>query len=44
MAERVLEKEAANFCDYFQMAGKPYSAGGKSSEAKRKLEELFKKK
>lgn len=44
MAERVLEKEAANFCDYFQIAGKAHRAEEKDREAKRKLEELFKKK
>jgi predicted RNA-binding Zn-ribbon protein involved in translation (DUF1610 family) len=44
MAERVLEKDRSNFCDYFQMAEKSYSAEGKSSEAKRKLDELFTKK
>lgn len=44
MAERVLEKDRSNFCDYFQVAGKAYSAEEKGREAKRKLEELFKKK
>lgn len=43
-ADRVLEKEKSNFCDYFSPTEK--SAGAKTAvdEAKKKLEELFKKK
>jgi hypothetical protein len=43
-AERVLEKDRSNFCDYFQMAPRTDAAVDKAAEAKRKLEELFKKK
>lgn len=45
-AERVLDKERANFCDYFQLAERPFSVGQKdaAAEAKKKLEELFRKK
>ncbi len=45
-ADRVLEKEMSNFCDYFELAEKLYSLKGKdaAAEAKRKLEGLFKKK
>ena len=47
-AERIIDKERANFCDYFVLRG---SKGGKISaslnrkkEAKQALEDLFKKK
>lgn len=43
MAERVVEKDRSNFCDYFQMADKSFQVRDKAAEAKRKLEELFKK-
>jgi hypothetical protein len=43
-AERVVEKDRANFCDYFEFRE---SEGGKAisraEEARRRLEELFKK-
>jgi hypothetical protein len=45
MAERVVDKERANFCEYFNPAkpsAKPQAAAGTSPRAK--LEELFKKK
>ena len=45
-AERVLEKERSNFCDYFEIAAQPYTMKGSdaAAEAKRKLEGLFRKK
>jgi hypothetical protein len=44
-AERVLEKDKANFCDYFSPGGEGRSkADSKQDDAKKKLEELFKKK
>lgn len=44
-AERVLEKEKANFCDYFAMKDKSGPVGVSPQEAaKAKLEDLFKKK
>jgi rRNA maturation protein Nop10 len=42
-AERVLDKEKANFCDYFEYAGK-VPLTGKKQEHISKLEGLFKKK
>ncbi len=44
MAERVREKDRSNFCDYFELADKPYDAKPKEIDARKKLEELFKKK
>ncbi|MBI4411014.1 MAG: hypothetical protein HY541_00835 [Deltaproteobacteria bacterium] len=44
-AERVLDKEKSNFCDYF-LAGRGGSRTAPTdpaAEAKKKLEELFKK-
>ena len=44
-AERVLEKERSNFCDYFELAEKPFRGESPQLlEAKKKLEALFKKK
>lgn len=45
-ADRVLDKEKANYCEYFQFAKKAVSGQGvdPAAEAKRRLEELFKKK
>ncbi|EKD42456.1 MAG: hypothetical protein ACD_73C00146G0002 [uncultured bacterium] len=45
-ADPVIDKEKANYCEYFQFANKGFS-GQKEDPAiaaKRKLEELFKKK
>jgi hypothetical protein len=45
MAERVVDKDRANFCEYFnpgQVKGGVGAQQGKSAQAK--LEELFKKK
>lgn len=45
-AERVLDKEKGNFCDFFQPAEVPFSNDpkGPQDEAKKRLEGLFKKK
>jgi hypothetical protein len=45
MAERVVDKERANFCEYFTpvIGGAPPSAAARTSP-RAKLEELFKKK
>ena len=43
-AERVLEKDRSNFCDYFQLAEKDSSIENKTTGTKKKLEALFKKK
>jgi hypothetical protein len=42
-AEFVGEKDKANFCDYFRPVRKKRSFVQKSADARRKLEELFKK-
>ncbi|MFH1070883.1 MAG: hypothetical protein V1794_14795 [Candidatus Glassbacteria bacterium] len=43
VAERVTDKEAANFCDYFQ-PGPDQAAGGgdTTNRARKKLDDLFK--
>lgn len=43
-AERVVEKERANFCDYFQLGGRSAgrSANAEKDAAKKKLDDLFK--
>lgn len=44
-AERVVEKEKRNFCDYFVLSGQKGSGDSNQvDDAKRKLEELFSKK
>ena len=43
-SEWVKDKEMANFCDYFEEAGKVSSEPSKKEEALRKLDDLFKKK
>ncbi|MFW6114909.1 MAG: hypothetical protein ACOC6E_01280 [Thermodesulfobacteriota bacterium] len=43
-AERVVDKERANFCDYFVIRGEKQSRSGKEERAKQALEQLFKKK
>ena len=45
-AERIVEKERANFCDFFMLRGAGEEGGGLSRDkkAKRALENLFKKK
>ena len=44
-AERVSVKDRRNFCDYFRLREGPATSAGadKAVEARRKLEELFKK-
>ena len=43
MAERVIDKEKANLCGYFVFQGKTEKLN-EQAQAKKKLEELFKKK
>ncbi|MCB0344369.1 MAG: hypothetical protein KDD66_04605 [Bdellovibrionales bacterium] len=43
-AERVLEKNRSNFCDYFSFTGGSAAAGGTSKEdVMKQLDDLFKK-
>lgn len=44
MADRIVEKEKGNFCDFFQLSTKKQGSVDKTAEAKKKLEELFRKK
>jgi hypothetical protein len=44
MAERVVDKERTNFCDYFILKGAKGSEAGREAVAKQALEDLFKKK
>lgn len=45
-AERIVEKERTNFCDYFALKGTKGGGGSynRAKEAKMALEDLFKKK
>ena len=45
MADRVVDKEKRNFCDYFQIGTSTGASGADSSkdEALKKLDDLFKK-
>ena len=45
-AERIVDKERANFCDYFLLRGSKESGGSvnRTKNAKKALEALFKKK
>jgi hypothetical protein len=43
-AERVVDKERANFCDYFIIKGARKNVSGREAMAKQALENLFKKK
>lgn len=43
MAERVIDKERANFCDYFMIGGKSQKRVNRQQNAKDALEALFKK-
>jgi len=43
-ADRVLEKEKSNFCDYFSPSEKSAMGSTAVDDAKKKVEELFKKK
>ena len=46
VAERVIEKDRSNFCSFFRLGRQPGSGviQNKSIDAKKKLEEIFKKK
>ena len=44
MAERTVDKERANICEYFILRGSHESGGDKKGAAKKALEELFRKK
>jgi len=44
IAERVVDKEKANFCEHFALRGDDSNCLGKEAEAKKALEDLFKKK
>ncbi|MBN2419440.1 MAG: hypothetical protein JXL81_08670 [Deltaproteobacteria bacterium] len=43
MADRITDKERANFCDYFVPRGSSQSKADRTQEAKRALENLFSK-
>jgi hypothetical protein len=43
MAERIVDKERPNFCDFFSLKGPTNESQKQVEEAKRKLEALFKK-
>ena len=42
-AERIVDKERSNFCDYFLPAGSPGGSVNTAQDAKKALEALFKK-
>ena len=44
MAERITDKERANFCGYYRPRGTPAKKGRKGGDAREALEALFKKK
>ena len=44
LAERVVDKERANMCEYFILRGSKESGAGRQAVAKQALEDLFKKK
>ena len=44
MAERVVDKDRSNFCDYFALRGTEGSQFGRKAMAKQALEDLFQKK
>jgi len=44
IAEGVVDKDRANFCDYFVLKGAKGSEGGREAVAKQALEDFFKKK
>ena len=44
VAERVVDKEAANFCSFFRMAEERLKEAVRADDSKKKLDELFKKK
>ena len=44
MAERIVDKERANFCDFYFPKGSQVREGGREQEARQALEALFKQK
>ena len=42
MAERVVDKDRANFCDYFSLGAGGGGAGEDQDAARKKLDDLFK--
>jgi len=44
LAERMVDKERANICEYFFLNGAKESESGRKAIAKKALEDLFKKK
>jgi hypothetical protein len=44
MAERVVDKERANFCDYYIPRGSARKSVDRAADARQALEALFKKK
>jgi len=43
MADRVVDKERSNFCDYYVFRGTSQGNQNKAQEARKALEALFKK-
>ena len=43
MADRVVDKERSNFCEYFSPQGSSLGKAGREGDAKKALEALFKK-
>ena len=41
-AERVVEKERSNFCDYFRFSTRDVDGGDNDDSARKKLDDLFK--
>ena len=41
--EVIADKENGNFCDYFRPSGRPAAAAGRPSDARAKLDALFRK-
>jgi len=44
LAERTVDKEKANICEYFVLKGSKEVESGRKAAAKRALEDLFRKK
>ncbi len=42
MAERIVEKDRSNFCDYFSLSGGKETESGERDQAMKKLDDLFK--
>ncbi|MBW1782590.1 MAG: hypothetical protein JRL30_17830 [Deltaproteobacteria bacterium] len=43
MADRVVDKERANFCEYFVLRGSSLQVSNREEDAKKALEALFRK-